>query len=174
MAKLYIANGTNQIQDFHFRLAGKKQVQQQKIQIGGQELISGDFTPSQIAEIVNHHGTYGMIPAAEIGRNGVRAPYAFSIDKPFNAAQILQLVKSNHGELVEMGKKIRENAAIIVGNNLGKGIRESGTGVQFTGAEIEILEEAKFDGSEGDGFNEKTIIERTDRQGNSRSRGRNR
>lgn len=174
MAKLFIANGTNQIQDFHFRLPGAKQVQQQKIAIGGQELISGDLTEQQITAIVNHHGKYGMIPASEIGTPGAPAPYAFQVDKAFTSAQILTLVKRNHGELVEMGRKIRENAAVIVGNSLGKGIRESGTGVQFTGAEIEITEETKFDGSDGDGFNEKTIIERTDRQGANRNRGRNR
>ncbi len=169
---LFIANGTQQIQDFHYRVPDSNKVRQQKIAIGGQIRISGDLTTADIDAIVDQHKIYGMIPAEEIFSGRDPAPTAYRVGKAITQEEIFQLTQRNEGVLVERGKETRKNAAIGLASMLGTAAREGGTGVEFQEAEIEITEEPGKGRSISDGIDEKTVITREDSAQRGRGRGR--
>lgn len=161
---LFIANGTHQVQDFHYRLPEQKQVRRQPIGVGQQIRISDDLRPVDIEAILKQYSVYGIIAADEITKGTSQAPFAYRVGSHIKSEEIEFLTQRNRGVLVSRGRESRDNAAIVMGNALGVSARDSGTGVEFEQAEIEVIEEQAKGASTGDPkIDETTVITRTDR-----------
>ncbi len=124
--KMFVANSTKQTVDFLYRVPEAAGLRSQSIPIGGQVQISGDLTREAIDYIINQHAKYGMVEAAEVSRVRDFSGLCYSIDKPVQPVKIEDLIRHNTGKLVEMGKKIRQEAAISANNSLEAGMDEAG------------------------------------------------
>lgn len=163
MPDLFIANGTHQHQDFHYRIPEIKQSRQQRIAIGGQIRISGDLTQPQVDAIIEQHRKYGLIDANDILKGRGPCPLAFRVGRHITQDEIIMLTQRNRGELIERGEEMRKDMAQVLGNQLGQAATESGTGAEFAEASVEVIEETRKGEASGEKLEQKTIIERTDR-----------
>ena len=107
--KLYVCNGTRQVQAFVYRRRiegspGDKLITQ-PIPIGGQIQVSGDLNQYQVDDILDQHRRYGLIPVSEIATGRGLAPLAYQLDAPIDAGKIFRLAARNQGVMVERGKK---------------------------------------------------------------------
>lgn len=114
--KMYVANCTQQVQDFTYRLPGHPAPRQQKIEIGGQTQISGDLGPKIIEAIINQHSKYGMVAADEVDRARGFISLCYSVDTWVRPEKIRMALNHNNGVLINEGKKIREESAVAVNN----------------------------------------------------------
>lgn len=143
MSHLYIANGTRQIFNFMYRLPEVPQVRQQSIRVGGQIRISAPkegLNNIQIDAIIEQHRKYGLIPVSEIEKGKTSAPLAYQIGSPIPADRIARLMLRNEGVKAEMGRKFREDAAVVMTAGLGTNLRESGVEGDLNEVEVEVTE----------------------------------
>lgn len=121
---LYIANGTNQVQDFIYRLPETTSPRQQMIPIGGQIKIAGDLNKPQIDAIVEQHAIYGLVAAEDIDLTvdsaGKRTMVnlCYSVGKEVNIAKIIRMIENNKGVQTERGKQHRIEAAVALNTAL--------------------------------------------------------
>jgi hypothetical protein len=105
--KIYIANGTGQIQHFCYRVPGpswEKRFLEVEIPQGMQILIPGDFiTPEDGEVIVEQIHRYGGVRADEVDKTKPFAGLCYSIDKPVSPPKIEKLFQHN--------KKVMEKQA---------------------------------------------------------------
>jgi hypothetical protein len=125
--KLFIGNATSQNFDFYYRLPEENRALHQYIAMGEQIAISGDLNQLQIDAIVHQGGTYGMISVDEVDRRAtVYRGLCYSVDKAISSSKIEKLFHANTGVLVDIGKEIRRNAAIVENNRLLKSNQSMG------------------------------------------------
>jgi hypothetical protein len=112
--KLYVANCTNQTNDFNYRLPeSTRGPMRQVIQIGKQVEV-GNFSLEEIDAITKHHAIYGMVCITEIDRvKGMKVPLIWS-DKPIPSGVIERMVFHNQNVLTIQGQKTRQELAIGV------------------------------------------------------------
>ena len=143
MPHLYIANGTRQNFVFMYRLPEIAQVRQQPIRVGGQIRITAPkegLNTIQIDAIIEQHKKYGLIPASEIEKGKTSAPLAYQVGSPIPADRIARLMLRNQGVKVEMGRKFREDAAVVMTAGLGTNLRDSGVEGDLNEVEVEVTE----------------------------------
>jgi hypothetical protein len=115
--KLYIANGSHQVQDFQYRLPEVKNYRQQIIPIGGQIRISGDLSKEDIDLIIEHHTVYGMVHYKDIANHkDMEIPYIYSVDNFIPVDVMTALIVQNREYNTEKGKEQRQAAALTVNN----------------------------------------------------------
>ncbi len=141
MSKLFIANCSKQIMDFHFRVPESNRIFNQKIGIGEQVQIYKDTTPAVIDSIVNQHANYGLVPASEVDRTKAFVGMCYSVDKPMDTGKIVAAAEHNDEVLTQRGAEIREVSAVAINQSLEERARESGGQVRHS--EVEIQEETK-------------------------------
>lgn len=173
--QLYIANGTRQINDFHYRIPETKQVRRQTIAVGGQILISGDLTKVEVDAVIDQHRKYGLIPADEIDTSNGPAPLCFQVGRPIPPERISLLMQRNAGVMVMRGRESRKAAAIVMANALGTSVRDQGTGMELSEVEVSLTEDTRG-GAADEKQHEKTFVNpenKPHRNNNSRgNRGR--
>lgn len=140
--KLYIANCSQQIQDFVYRIPGSK-VMKQEIPIGSQVRLAPDFTQEQLDIVISQHGRYGMISATEAGKRKEYAGLCYSVDKPVSIDRQQNAIETNVVVLTSKGEELRKAAAIQVSNQM----QSETPGLKSL--EMSIVEERK-DGSKPD------------------------
>lgn len=145
MPDLFIANGTMQVQEFHYRLPEAKNARRQVIPVGEQIRISGDLRSVDVDAIIKQHVKYGLIPADEILRGTKPAPLAYRVGRYISSEEIVLLSNRNQGILIDLGRQTRKDAAVAVGNALGRAAQESGN--DFDTADVEITEVPKAGGA---------------------------
>lgn len=118
MAKMYIANCTNQVQDFAYRTVENPKLMRQLIPIGGQIQLSGDLSTPDIEYVIRQHAHYGLIAVTEADRVRDYSGLCFSLDKPVNMNRVLGVVEKNFAVLEERGRQTRQEAAVAVNNQL--------------------------------------------------------
>lgn len=112
--KLYVGNATSQHFDFHYRLPEKTKVFNRFIPMGEQVLITGDLSKPEVDAIVNQGAAYGMISVDEVDRrSSVYRGLCYAVDKPIASSKIEKLFHANTGVLIDLGKELRKNAAIV-------------------------------------------------------------
>lgn len=157
--KLYIANGTHQIQDFQYRLPEYKTYRQQQIPIGGQIKISGELNEKQIEIIIQFHLKYGMTKHSEINDfKGYYIPYIYSVDNPISAEVIAELIIQNREFNKVKGEKLRAEAAVAVNSLI-----EENAGDKLTAFEMEITERKSKDRDPT--IEEKIVVTRDEKRG---------
>jgi hypothetical protein len=114
MPKLYIANATQQLQQFSYWVPEGKRAVLQEIPVGGQLLIGGrDLPKPAIDAILEHHRTYGLVTVSEALKSGGSFDgMAYSIDRPVSYDRLLDLVEKYRSVLNQRGRKLRQDAAI--------------------------------------------------------------
>lgn len=113
--KIYIANCTQQTQNFVYRVLGQPGVRQQMIDVGRQIKLSGDMAMEEIEYIVGQHTRYGMMRDTDVsgkrrGFNGL----VYAIDRPVSVDNMTLIVEFNREALIEQGQKLRKEAAVAV------------------------------------------------------------
>jgi hypothetical protein len=117
--KLFIGNATSQNFNFHYRLPERKSVFQQFIAYGQQIQISGDLSQPEVDAIIQQGSTYGMLAVEEIDRHATRYHgLVYSVGKQIASSNIEKLFHANTGVLVNIGRELRKNAAIVENNRL--------------------------------------------------------
>jgi hypothetical protein len=125
--KLYIGNATSQNFDFYYRLPEKKSALHQFIPMGEQILISGDLSQPEIDAIVHQGGVYGMLSVDEVDRRAIKFHgLCYAVGKEITSSKIEKLFYANTGVLIDLGKEMRKNAAIVENNRLLKTNQEMG------------------------------------------------
>lgn len=124
--KMFIANATKQEFTLMYRVPESTGLRSQLVPIGGQIQVSGDLTQEAIDSIIQQQAKYALIDAAEASRVRDFSGYCYSIGKPVSMNKIEDLIRHNTDKLVEIGKKIRQEAAISANNALEAGMDEAG------------------------------------------------
>lgn len=113
MPKLYVANCTQQIQQFAYHLPEGTRAITQEIPIGGQILIGGRALPQTAVDaVLEAHQKYGLVSVAEAHRVYPFHGLTYSIDKPVGLNDLYQLVERRKGVLVDRGRETRQTAAV--------------------------------------------------------------
>lgn len=113
---MFVANCTNQVQTFIYRLPEIPAPRTQEIGIGRQVKLSGDLTQQDIDAVVAQHAKYGLKSVAEVeqrsnGRAQVFVGLVYS-DKPISVEKVRRALLQNHNVLVERGRDERKAAAV--------------------------------------------------------------
>jgi hypothetical protein len=147
MPKLFVANATPQVHEFTYIVPDddngrvtRWQPRVQPIRPGGQVQIAGDLNVKQIESIIEHHSRYGMVAVSEIDRTKRFVGLCYSLDKPVSAARIHQLMNGNMDVLELKGRKMREEAAIAVSNEIEDTMREQRMPGELKAFEINVTE----------------------------------
>src|ERR1017187_10151808 len=111
MPRMYVANFTQQIQVFIYRLLESSRPFQLEIPIGGQVEIPGsqgrEIDSKDIDYVIEQHAKYGMIKADEIDRTRRFSGTCYSIGSPVPAAKIEKGLHMNRAALVQQGNEIQ-------------------------------------------------------------------
>jgi hypothetical protein len=113
--KIYIANGTRQIQQFWYRAPGPNWNRPLMLEIpqGMQARVPGEFLTGEEAEVVIEQIVrYGGIKADEVDRVKPYAGLCYSIDKPVSAPKIEKLFKHNHAVMEKQAEDGLLNTAL--------------------------------------------------------------
>ena len=115
---LYIANGTSQKWNFHYRVLERKSFMTQEIPIG-EQIVIPNLSPPDVDYLIQQGAKYGMVDVAEMDRVGKAFKgLCYSIGKPVKSDKIERLFRHNTNVLVEQGREFRKNAAIVENNRL--------------------------------------------------------
>ena len=120
MAKLYIANCTNQVQQFLYRLPETPSARMMVIEIGQQALLAEDLNPMQIESIVGQHAKYGMVAVADIDRTRPFIGLCYQVDKKIDMVKIQRAAEHNVSVLEHRGEELRKISAVAANNELEK------------------------------------------------------
>lgn len=119
MAKVFVANTTQQVQEFSYRMLESPKVIMQRIPIGQQVQLPGDgWQPEDIEYLEKQHRRYGMVPVSEIDRTKAFIGVCYSIDKPVQIEAIRRALVANLEVLEERGKRNREAAAVATAQQI--------------------------------------------------------
>jgi hypothetical protein len=113
MAKMFVANCTQQAHLFLYRLPESSGIRSQHILPGAQIQISGDLTTPQIESIVRQHAKYGMVHVGDIERTRPFTSLCWQLDKPVNVNAIMKGLDHNHRILDARGQQFRKVAAVV-------------------------------------------------------------
>jgi hypothetical protein len=139
--KIYIANATNQVISFLYRLPEQTGVRHQHIPVGSQIRLPEDITPEMLDSILDQHTRYGLISVDEVQNVQEFKGTCYSVDKPVPAMKIEMLMDHNRDELVELGKRLRQEAALTSNDVLENELQESGRPEILRNLEISVVEE---------------------------------
>lgn len=114
MPKLFIANATQQVQQFTYWLPEMPRHFMHEVPIGSQiEVRQGkELTRPEIDYILKQHTQYGLRSATEALRDPNFSGVCYSIDKPVGLQMLYQLVDRRTQVLADQGRRSREAAAI--------------------------------------------------------------
>ena len=116
--KLYIANCTQQVQSFMYRVPETPAPRMQPIGIGQQIQISGDLSQFDIDAIVEQHSRYGLVAVDAIDRTRPFIGVCYSVDKHVPVDKIKRALEHNESVLIERGRVMRQEAAVALNNSL--------------------------------------------------------
>lgn len=128
MAKLHIANCTQQNHHIYYRLDVMADGERSSIQrfnppkksplikAGQQIVLGGDLHPNQVTELIDQLNRFGMAGVADLPRLGGVTQWLFNIDVPVTSSQIRSVMQHNAGVLARDGRQRREAAAVAAGH----------------------------------------------------------
>lgn len=122
MPKMYVANCTQQIQIFMYRLPELNRPFTQEIPIGGQVqvagLAGGELSTLDVEAIVRQYSKYGLVEVSEIDRRKPFVGVCYSLDRPVTVSAIQKALEHNIGILDAQGREIRQLAAVGVNQRI--------------------------------------------------------
>lgn len=150
--KMFIANCTKQVQDFHYRLP-ESGVRMQRIEIGQQVQLAGDLSQPGVDAIVDHHKRYGMKSVDDARKaRGQFTGLCYSFDKPVKIDDMQIVLQKNDDVLTTRGQTLRKEAAVAtsaaITQNQGSGLKALETSIveqPKDGGEPEVQEGVRVD-----------------------------
>lgn len=154
MAKLdlYIANPTKQAKQFSYfpinpdnvehLVAHRHQAKFLPVPVGGQAKIA-DLEEIDLNFILKQHEQYGMIEATEVDRQRGRVDLIYSVDRPVPARAIEKAVHRNDTALAQLGKEVRQQAAVAGHQGLDQALEQYNTPTTLKALEVEVTEVAR-------------------------------
>lgn len=144
MPKLFVANITNQIQQFTYWLPETPRHLVQPIEIGSQiQVANRDLSREVIDSIIDSHRRYGICTYAEGMRDPNFSGVVFSIDRPVSITQMYELAAKRRGTITELGKRLREEAAIATDAAIVDGLAQSGMPARLQELEMSVEEQSR-------------------------------
>lgn len=138
---LYIGNATRQNLEFHYRIAKDAPAWNQPIPAGTQIRIPKDLTPAQSDYVVRQMSKYGIVAADSIDQARGFHGTCYAIGQPIKGMKLALLMEHNLGELVKMGREIREQTAVAQNNMLETTLIENGRPERLTQMDLTIQQE---------------------------------
>lgn len=138
--QLFIANTTQQFNDFIYTIPERNGNVTQRIAPGGQIRIvvkNGDLNQHDIDAILNQHRPFGLIEVSEVGKARGHHPLVASVDKPVHITKVQDQFRRNRSVLVDRGKEMRTAAAVALDAHIEEAMTMNGSG--------EVLRELRFD-----------------------------
>lgn len=127
MAKVFVANTTQQIQEFSYRMLEGQKLIMQRILVGQQVQLPGnDWQPADIQYLEEQHRRYGLVPVSEVDRTRAFIGVCYSVDKPVPIDAIRKALVANVAVLEERGRAARTAAAVAATQE----IEEKGVGLR--------------------------------------------
>ncbi len=156
--RVYVANCTQQVQDFAYRVLGQNGIRRQTIEIGRQVLLSGsDWGTPEIEHLVKQHARYGMVALGDVDRTKPFVGLCYSIDKPVPVEKLRRALAHNKEVLQERGKVLRQETAVAMNSILEEG--EAGGPKEL---EVSVEELPMKDGSKDQEVNDTVLVSRSD------------
>jgi len=113
--QLFAANCTSQSFELNYRVSENNRSLKQLIPSGENRRVGdGNFTPRQIAGIIEQGAIYGMVDYNELERipDDKIVSIVFRRDEPVPAGVIQSVIARNQKDLTEIGRRRREELAI--------------------------------------------------------------
>ena len=115
---MYIANLTQQIQEFTYRLPEHKRPIRITVPIGAQLVLPGDLTTPEIEAIVETQAPYGFTPVSEINKTKAFVGVCWQLDKRIDLNTLRYGIQHNFKVLDARGHDIRKEAAVAITEQL--------------------------------------------------------
>ena len=113
--KMYVANVTEQINEFRYRLPEISKPRSLSIPPRTQIKLPDDMSQMQIDAVVRQHAPYGFISVDEVSasqRKGRKINLCYGVDRPVPGVRIEFLYRQNYDVAVKEGEKIRKETAV--------------------------------------------------------------
>lgn len=141
---MYVANCTEQVQTFTYRIKKSKMPIEVKINPGGQERIpSKELTVAEMSDIYKQNAKYGLIHVSEIDTVASFSGLCFG-ESPISANRISYGIMRRQTILKAQGEELRKAAAIMVN----KRYEENTGGVGYIGSDVSVVEIPPADGED--------------------------
>ena len=125
MPTLFIANTSNKVNEFTFRLPGNSKLHLRSIPAGKQIEIIRDAQQEDVDYIVEQHQIYGLVHASQIKKVCAFSGMLYSIDKPVDSVAMDFAMEQNDDELIKLGQKLRSESAVAMDSQLSENISNS-------------------------------------------------
>ena len=160
MPKLYIANPSHQHLKFMFRVPGQPGVRQVPISSGRQEMVF-EGPSDEIDNIIRQHRHYGLISAKDASARGYGYVGAcYSVDAPIKVDTYRIIHEENTDELTALGKKRRQDMALVAAEQLRSRVSEDLPGVDINMGSMELgLRNINENGDTDELFEENKVTE---------------
>jgi hypothetical protein len=150
--KMYVANCSNQIHEFAYRLPSVDQLRRVNIQKMSQaELPDNDLTQQDIDYIVKKAQRYGFVNVVDLRSGKTKRPntrLCYSVDSPVSSFMIEALAMNNRGAMMELGERIQQEAAIVSSKKITEDIERmnrEGEGKTADPSDLLITVQEEFD-----------------------------
>lgn len=154
MTKLYVANTTKQVQQFHYWVGETQRPLVQEIPVGGQILVyKADAQRHELEKIIEQHERYGLVNVNEIDRTKAFIGCCYRYDEPVDIEKIMRAITHNDEVLQERGVESRKNSVAALDGTL-----RGSAGNDLMNLETEVTEIAPK-GSDNDTMKENIAIE---------------
>ncbi len=137
--RVYIANATHHVAAFAYRILENPKLRTMQIPMGAQIRLPEDLTADDITYVVGQHEQYGLISADKVPDAKTFIGMCYSVDKPVPSIRIEQLFLHNREQLVEEGRKNRQEAAVAANMAFDNALENEGGGLRKM--TFEVLEE---------------------------------
>ena len=125
MPTLFIANTSNKVNEFTFRLPGNDKLHVRQIPAGKQSEIIRNAQKEDIDYVIAQHEQYGLVHASQIKKICAFAGMVYSIDKPVESISLEYVMEQNDDELIKLGHQLRKESAVAIDSLLTENISNS-------------------------------------------------
>lgn len=145
--KMYVANCTNQVQQFIYRLPEVPAPRTQVIDIGRQTLLSGDLGQEDIDAIIAQHSKYGFKSVSEVEQKSNAGERQFVglvySDKPISVEKIRRALLLNQNVLILRGRENRKAAAVAANDAIQRSDEGTNLGLKALDLQVEEIADNK-------------------------------
>jgi hypothetical protein len=151
MARMYVANCSNQTHEFGYRLPNVAQLRRITIQKMAQEKLPDELDQAAIDYIVEKAERYGFINVIDLRAGKTKRPFTrlcYSIDSPVSSFMIEALAINNRGTMIDLGSRIQQEAAIVSSKKIVDDIERmnrDGDGKSADASDLLITVQEEFD-----------------------------
>ncbi len=113
--KMYVANVTEQVFDFRYRLPEVSKPRALTIPPRAQVRLPDDMNQPQIDAVVKQHSPYGFVAIDAVSastRAGRKINLCYGVDRPVPGVRMEFLYRSNHEAAVKEGEQTRKETAV--------------------------------------------------------------